>query len=110
MPRLRPAILLLVSVSVASVGCRTCSNCYDYSSPVANSAYSHESGRAGSAISRNIAAVGRPDLDLDLQIPAEAMVDLNVVPNAPTYLSESPGKSRTPALTLPWSTGGMMVR
>ena len=47
MSRFLAALLL---VSIAYCGCRPCSNCYDYSSPVANSPYAGHPGRAGSAM------------------------------------------------------------
>jgi hypothetical protein len=41
-------LALLVAALFAAAGCHMCSDCCDYSSPVANSPYAGTGGRAGS--------------------------------------------------------------
>lgn len=72
----RLACLLLLLA--ASGGCRACSDCYDYGSPVAPGPYSSRSGRAGSAFADGtqipaaqqqiVATVEQPGIDYSLAI------------------------------------------
>lgn len=72
----RSFIALLVSL-LASFGCRACSNCYDYASPVSPSQVGHPCGRAGSAFNN-----GAPGWALISADAAEEPIELTI-PNAP---------------------------
>ena len=52
---------LIAALIIAAAGCHMCSDCSDYSSPVANSLYAGTGGRAGSVSSGMSGPVATPE-------------------------------------------------
>lgn len=74
------SVLLLVVASglVPAGGCRVCSDCTDYSSPLANSPYAGTPGRAGSAFNGTV-------------FTAPAAAPLEATPPASPVITQPPG-------------------
>jgi hypothetical protein len=53
---------LVAALVLAAAGCHMCSDCTDYSAPVANSPYAGAGGRAGSVLSGMNGAAISPEL------------------------------------------------
>jgi hypothetical protein len=62
---------LIAALVLASAGCHMCSDCGDYSAPVANSPYAGTAGRAGSVLSGMNGAVMSPESEYQPQPVAD---------------------------------------
>jgi hypothetical protein len=63
---------LLAALVLAAAGCHMCSDCGDYSAPVANSPYAGTGGRAGSVLSGMNAAMVSPESAYQLEPIADS--------------------------------------